>query len=250
MVRFAAAAVFVSAIACTGTPSDTDPVADEATTPSDEAEIPATPPLEVKPGFFTADWALWRAPSDERNIPNPDGEGTIKNYMLNVERGRSLERIGEDGAWSQVRIDDGTEGWIKTERIVTDDGTTLATVTADTRMFKRADLLALEIDKKVPAGSLIITGPTEGKFTEVDYPTGKYESTRTWVQGKDLVKDASEIEAARFVRRILQLRADKKTEAAAELEDLARGQFVGSKLLPLLDVVAEEEPTEDAAPAE
>lgn len=248
MVRFAATAVVLaSVIACTGSSTDSsEPVADAVQTPDGEPEIPATEPFEVKPGYFTADWALWRAPTDEKKIPDPDGgEGTVKNYLQNVERGRSLERIAVEGDWSKVRIDDGTEGWIKTDRIVYDDGAKLATVTEDTRKFKRPDLLALEIESKVPAGALIITGKTDGKFVEIDYPTGKYDSDRTWVQADSLVTDDSEIEAARFVRRILQLRADKKTEAAAELEDLARGQFVGSKLLPLLEVT--ETPEEAAA---
>ena len=244
MVRTIATVLFVSLTACTSTTTEPDGATDAG---GADAEVPATPPIEVKPGFFTANWALWRAPTDEKQVPNPDGEGTVKNYMMNVERGRSLERIGEQAEWSQVRIDDGTEGWIKTERIVIEDGAKLATVYEDTRMFKRPDLLSLVIEHKVQAGSLIITGKEDGKFVEIDYPTGKYDSERTWVQTENLVFDATDIDAARFVRRILQLRVDGKKEDAAELEDLARGQFVGSKLLPLLDVVEEEQ---DAAEPE
>lgn len=248
MVRFVATAVFLSLVACTGTTS-AETAADQ-TDKTNEVEIPATPALEVKPGFFTADWALWKAPTDERNIPNPDGEGTVKNYMMNVERGRSLERTGEQGDWSKVKIDDGTEGWIKTERIVIDDGARLATVVEETRMYKRPDLLALVIEKKVPAGALIIAASADGKFTEIDYPTGKYDSERTWVETTALVTDSAEIEASRFIRRILQLRADDKKDAAAEFEDLARGQFVGSKLLPLLDVPDTPEESVEGAPTD
>ena len=250
MARFVVAAfIIVTVIACTGGTSGPEeaPVEGE----NAEAEVPPTPTIEVKPGFATAGWAIWRAPTDEKKVPNPDGEGTVKNYMLNVERGRPLERIGEQGEWSQVRLEDGTEGWIKSERIVIEDGAKLATATAEARMFKRPELLALVIDKKLPPGQLLITAGTEGKFTVVDYPTGKYETQKMWVLTENLVFDSTEIEAAQVIQRVLKLRESDEA-GAADLEDLARGQFPDSKLLPLLEVVEEppEEGGDEERPAE
>ena len=81
MVRVAVAIVIVSILACTG---GTEPEVEEE--PPVDQVVPGTeeqpkPAVEVKPGFFTAGWALWRAPTDEKKIPNPDGDGTVKNYM-------------------------------------------------------------------------------------------------------------------------------------------------------------------------
>ena len=160
---------------------------------------------------------------------------------MNIERARPLERIGEEGEWSQVRIEDGTEGWIKTERIVVDDTVRIATVVAESKRFKRPELLALVIGEKVPAGAILIAAKTDGKFTEIDVQTDKYASERTWVLTEDLVFDPNMIEAAKIIDRVMQLR-EKDKDGAAQLEELARSQFAGSPLLALLDVVEEPEP--------
>ena len=59
----------------------------------------------------------------------------------------------------------------------------------------------------------MLAGAADGKFTEIDYPTTKYGSARTWVQTKDLVTEPTDIEGRAVCGAILQLRADKKTEA-------------------------------------
>ncbi len=243
MVRLAVAIVIISVLACTGGTADPEPTPEaDSTDEAPDEVVPGTAEISEQPGYFTAAWALWHAPTDEREIPDPDGDGTIKNYMLNVDRGRPLTKIGESGDWAQVRLEDDTEGWIKSERIVVGDRPGLATVHGEERMFKRPELLALVIDEKIPPGSLLITSDTDGKFTRVDVPTGKYDSEETWVLTENLVTDDKEIEAAKIIRRVMQLREDED-DGAKELAELARGQFADS---PLIELLAEPEPEEPA----
>ena len=234
MVRIAHVVVLLSVFACSGSSTIEEPAATDEAPPTDQAEVPATAPHEVQPGYFTAAWALWRAPSDEKRIPNPDGEGEVKNYLTNVERARGLQQIAVKEDWSKVKSDE-DEGWIKTERIVVGEQVKLATVLDETRIFQKPDAITLIVETKIQPGTVLIVADNDGRFSEVDHPTGKYDSERTWVQTENLVFDETEIEAAKFVRRIMQLREDGKEDAAAEFEDLARGQFAGSKLLALLD---------------
>ncbi|MBX2803552.1 MAG: SH3 domain-containing protein [Myxococcales bacterium] len=245
----AAFVVLAAILACTGS----DPVPEQ---PTDEVpETPEAPePAPVVPAFATAGWAIWKAPTDDKNIPDPDGgEGTVKNYITNVARGDRMDRTEVGDGWVKVKVEDGTEGWIKADRVVEAENGRLATVVAESKMFDRPDLIALDINKKLPAAAFLIVAESEGKFSKVNYPTGKYSAEDTWALTANLEFDTQEVEAAKIIARIMELREKGDTDGAAQLEDLARGQFVGSKLLAVLDVVEvpeEEGGDEGEAPSE
>ena len=245
MVRIAAALVILAGTACSGGQDSKSESPTDAPAATDDAVVTAEPepePVEVLPGFLTGNYAIWKQPTSDRKIPNPDGEGTVTNWMANLERGMELERVdlsGDEGEWSKIKIAD-KEGWILTERILTGEDLKLGVVVEETQKFKRPEVLALDIDKRIPAGALLIVGKTEGKFVEVNHPTGVYDSEIAWARTKDVMTDATEVEAAKVVTRILQLR-EKDADGAAQLEKLAREEFSSSKLLSLLDVVEEAE---------
>ena len=70
-----------------------------------------------------------------RRFPTPTVREKSRTTSPTWSAACHWERIAEQGEWSQVRTEDGTEAWIKTERIFTEDGARLATIHEDTRMF-------------------------------------------------------------------------------------------------------------------
>lgn len=221
-------------------------------TPSPEpaaVEPAAEPEPAVTEGYIVGQTALRKAPSDDKKIPDPENPGKqVSNFISggSFNRGELVTILGEDGEWSNVRASDGKEGWIKTNRMVKGEDLKVGTLYTEGKVFQRPDLLALDSTKKIEAGSLIFLLEEKDQFASVDYPRSGASSTKGWTLKSDLVFEASEIEVAKLIGRIRQLRADNNPEAKM-VEELARSQFAGSQLLTLLDTP--EEPATDATDA-
>lgn len=211
----------------------------DAPDPAPAHEEPAPEPQpETKEGFVIGQTSLRKVASEDKKIDNPDGDGKVSNWIVTLERGEQVTVLGEEGDWSNVRTSEGKEGWFKTERMV--PGTAKPAVLFEPgKLFKRPDLLSLNTDKKLPAGTVIFALEENDKFTEVDYPRSAYSSLKGWAMTSDLSFDETEVEAAKIIARIMHLR-EKDADSAAQLEELVRTQFSSSKLLPLLDVEEEE----------
>ncbi|HHO50276.1 MAG TPA: SH3 domain-containing protein [Deltaproteobacteria bacterium] len=223
--------VLVTLFACQGgEPQTPDPT--DAPKPTPEAPAPEPEP-EPTEGYVIGQTSLRKVPSEDKKIDNPDGDGKVSNWIVTLERGELVSIIGDEGEWSNVRTSEGKEGWFKTERMV--PGTSKPAVLFEPgKLFKRPDLLALNTDKKLPAGTVIFALRENERFTEVDYPRSAYSSLKGWALTEDLVFDETEVEAAKIIARIMHLR-EKGDDSADQLEELVRSQFGGSKLLPLLD---------------
>jgi SH3-like domain-containing protein len=201
-------------------PTDVEPVAEE----------PAPAPTE---GYIVGLTSLRKTPSDDKKIPDPEKpEKQISNYVAGASfnRGELVTLLGTQDDWSNVRASDGKEGWIKTNRVVTGPDVKIATLYTEGKIFQRPDLLALDSTKKIEPGSLVFMLEEKDQFASVNYSG----STTGWTLKNELIFEQSEVEAAKLISKIRQMRADNDA-GAAKMEELARSQFAGSQLLTLLD---------------
>jgi SH3-like domain-containing protein len=219
------------------------PTAVEAGTDGNGAEEPEAP----TEGYVVGLTSLRKTPSDDKKVPDPENpDKQISNYVpgASFNRGELVTLLGEQGEWSNVRASDGKEGWLKTNRIVKGADLKIGTLYTEGKIFQRPDLLALDSTKKIDPGSLVFMVEEKDQFASVNY-TG---STTGWTLKTDLVFEQSEVEAAKLISKIRQLRADNDA-GAPKMEELARSQFAGSQLLTLLDT-APAEATPDGVPTD
>jgi len=232
-----------------GTPKDGAPE------PAPSAS-PAPAPSEAAPtvGYVVGKTTVRKTASDDRKIPDPaGGDKQVSNYVTALYRGEKVDIVGADGDWTHIKASDASDGWLKTNRLVIeDDKTKVSTLFAEGKVFDRPDLLALASDRKIEAGSLVFVLSEKDQFSEVDYPKNAVTDVHAWALSSDLNSDPNEVEAAKIIAKVRELRADNDP-GAKQMEELARSQYSSSKLLSLLDQPAEVPPegaTDDgAAPA-
>jgi hypothetical protein len=201
----------------------------------------AAPPAPAAPidAFVVGQTAVRKLASDDRQIPDPaGGDKPVANWVATLGRGERVGWLAENGDWSRVVLSDqASEGWVRSNRLVKGvDGVVpkLATLHADGKVFTRPELVALDADRVIPRGAVLFVLGAQDPFVEVDYPRSAVSSTRAWTLASDLVTDRVEVEAAKVVAKVLELRANQD-EAASKMEELARTQFAASPLLSLLD---------------
>lgn len=249
-IRFAAVVMALgSLVACMGgseTPT-------EVPAPAPDAPVEVAPePVAPKDAFLVGRTTLRKTASDEKKIPDPaGGDKTVSNFVTTLDRGEQVQVMGTDGEWTQVKLSDGKDGWLKTNRVVlVGPNTQVATLFTPGKVFTRPDLLSLETDKSLEAGGLLFVLQTKDQFSEVDWPKSAVSNSTAWTLSSELVTDPNEVAAAKLIMKVRQLRADNDP-AAAQMEELTRSQFASSQLLKLLDQPAPvEAPPGEGAPVE
>lgn len=235
--------VVSSWLACNSTPAP----------PAAEVAPAAAPAPAAVDAYVVGQSTLRKTASDDRKIADPNG-GTeqVNNWVASLHRAEKVTILGEDGDWSRVALSDDTEGWIKTNRLArAPDGGEIkvGTLLADGKVFVRPDMTAIDTDKAVPAGSVVFVLQKKDPFVEVDYPRTSISNARGWALASEVTFDPIEVEAAKLIMKVRELRT-QKDESAAKVEELARTQFAASKLLPLLDApMPEPAPPAGAPPA-
>jgi SH3-like domain-containing protein len=214
------------------------------------APAPAPEPAAATEGYVVGKTTLRKVASDERKIDDPNGgDKQVSNYVTALNRGEKVEVLGNDGDWTHIKASDGSDGWLKTNRLVlADENTQVATLFTDGKVFDRPDLLALATDRKMEPGSLVFVISTKDQFSEVNYPKTSVADVHAWALTSDLVTDPNEVEAAKIIAKVKELRA-ANDPGAKQMEDLARSQYATSKLLSLLDQPVEPAPADRATDA-
>jgi SH3-like domain-containing protein len=233
---------------CFGGGGKSGPV-DGVPEPTPNATPSPEPPTEAAPtaGYVVGKTTVRKIASDDRKIADPaGGDKQVSNYVTALNRGEKVDITGNDGDWTHIKASDGSDGWLKTNRLVVEDEKTkVATLFAEGKVFDRPDLLALAADRKIEAGSLVFVLSEKDQFSEVDYPKTAVSDVHAWALSSDLTTDPNEVEAAKLIAKVRELRADNDP-AAKQMEDLARSQYSNSKLLSLLDQPVEATPPDGA----
>lgn len=226
--------LFLGLVGCFGggEPAAPEVVPEEA--PAAAAPVPEPAERNV---YVIGETLLRKIASDDKKIDDPNGGTTkVSNWVATLYRSEQVTIVDEDGDWTRVRASDGSEGWLKADRLVPADHP-VATVYEAGKVFQRPDLLTLDTARKIEPGSLVFVLQTRAQFSEIDFPRSGYNSTRAWALTNELVTTPEDVDAAKLVQKVQQLRA-KNDPSAAELEALARNQFGTSPLISLLDVPA------------
>jgi hypothetical protein len=226
--------------ACSGGADQAQPMA-PATATAAAPTAEATPSAPVAPkveenAYVTGATGVRREPNEEKEIPDPKAKGkkkTRSNAFMTLYRGEEVTITGIEGEWAKVRTSDEQEGWLKMSLLVRAADVTLGTVFTETKRFRRPDLLALNTDQSVEAGTLLYVLRSKDQFSEINLGG----SQTTWVLSESLSTDSREVSAAKLYNKIRSMQ--KANDAgASKLIELAKGQFADSKVLALLDAPA------------
>jgi hypothetical protein len=225
-------ALALALLACFGGPSEAPEPVPEAPEP---VEAPSTPEPAEQPGHVIGVTSLRKQPTDDKKIDDGSGK-QVSNWIATLYRGETVTIFGKNpaGDWHNARLSDGTEGWLKGDRVVAGADTRVVTLYQEGKTFRRPDLLALDTDKTIEPGSLLFVIQEKDQFSEVDYPRSGWSSNTAWTLTSELSEDPAEVEVAKVVAKIRHLRAEN-SEDAKQLEELARSQFGSSRLISLLD---------------
>ncbi len=211
-------------------PTERESAPEEAeAVPKTAAEATAEPATEGGGSFVVSTAALYRGPSNDRRI-QVDGKN-VRNYLATLYRGERVRILQQRDDYTQVVASDGTEGFVRTSAVLR-ESSAAATVTAETKTFKRPALVALA-ELKLPVGALLFVVGEKGDFSEVNYA-----STRTaWVLSESLARDSASYDVAKLLNRVRALAADDGKdhgEEIASLVEVARGSYPTSPILPAI----------------
>lgn len=240
MRRLIFSVVAVGLVSCTQDKADTSPASPSGETAAAD-ETPSPEPQIEEEAFITGTTSLKRIASDEKKIDDPEGKATKKvpNWLATLYRGEQVIITGVEGDWAKVRTTGEKEGWLEKDGLLRATDVTLATSFDTAKVFKRPDLLALDSNTTVEPGNLLFVLKDREQFTQVNFPRSEWSGSDAWMLSESLVKDSSEVAAAKLIMKIRYLRA-KKDESAKPLEELARSQFGSSKLIGLLEQAPEQ----------
>lgn len=228
--------VLFNLVAClSGSTESGGPTPSPAPTEAEPAAAQPEPEAAPQAGFVIGVTTLRKIASDERKMDDPAGNGKqVSNWVATLYRGEEVSIVGSEGEWSNVKASDDSEGWIHTDRMVVGADTKIGTLYDEGKTFARPDLLAMDADKTIEAGSLVFVLDEKEQFSQVDFPRSGFSSAKAWTLTSALVFDPNEVAAAKLIMKVRHLRAQKDA-SAKQLEELARSQFGSSRLISLLD---------------
>lgn len=222
-------------------PSAAAPVAAAPTPAADTTPRAISQPDKAGLGYVTGPASLKRERSEEKHVEDPKGKSKKKlsNWLATLNRGEEVRILATEEEWLRVKASDDTEGWIQKANVILATEARMATTAEDLKTFGRPDLLALNAQKTIPAGSLLFLTKEKDAFGQVNTST----TQSAWVMADKLLFDDTEVAAAKLIHKVraLEQKADPTTE---DVRKLALSQLSGSKLIQLL-----ERPVADAGEA-
>jgi hypothetical protein len=227
-----AAAALAAATACSRAPAPAPPppAAAPAAAPAGDRYVTGVSPLRREPGEPP------RARGAGAKPPAPP-----LAVLLRGERVTFLEARGE---WARVRASDGTEGWLRSQALLTADGVAEATVLAQAWAFDRPDLLAVNVKRKLEPGTLLLVLKVRELFSEVEAGQGP----TAWVLSDRVVTGAEEVQAAKLVEKARWLSRGGRPDEAREVLAVLRARLPASPLVPVLAFELGEVPLPDGGP--
>jgi hypothetical protein len=214
----------------------------EGGTEQEAVDKQAAPAAEPEQAYLTSITGLRRQATEDRKVTSEDGK-PVRNWQTTLFRGEELNVLEVEGEWARGKASDDSEGWVKKEFLLPTEGVQVATVFEEIKTFSRPDLLALNSSLTLEPGSLLFVLKTKDQFTEVN----RFGQRTTWVLSEKLNTEAAEVSAAKLLAKAKWL-DDKKDPSAAQVLDLARTQFGGTRLVGMLE--APETPEGEPEPAE
>ena len=163
-----------------------------------------------------------------RETPGEKGK-----WLTSLSVGESLTHLGADSVignknYSKIALNDGKEGWTRTDLIVIDAKP--AVLVNDTDIYSRPDLLT-KSDKKFAMMNIVASMNTQDSWHEVKGKrTGGTWVDQGWVKGTNLSFEAVDIATAKFALKALEIEGDnEKLEALNEIldnVDLSNSNFI------------------------
>ncbi|MEQ9217865.1 MAG: SH3 domain-containing protein [Cyclobacteriaceae bacterium] len=179
-----------------------------------------------------------------RETPSDKGE-----YVTSLSLGEKLTYLGveetsaDDKVFLNVRLNDGTEGWVRSEFVAPEAEP--AAFIEETNIYKRPDLLT-KTDDKFFKMDIVAVIQVQDTWAEVKgRPTGEKWFKSGWVKADNISYNQIEIAMAKFAQPILSEPFDEETPAKiAEIlsnQDLSSSVFT-DLLKSALDSVKNSDP--------
>ncbi len=147
-----------------------------------------------------------------RETPSDKGE-----YVTSLSLGEKLTYLGveetstDDKVFLNVRLNDGTEGWVRSEFVAAEAEP--AVLIEETNIYKRPDLLTKTDDKFFKMDIVAVT-QVQDTWAEVKgRPTGEKWFKSGWVKADNISYNQIEIAMAKFAQPILSEPFDEETPA-------------------------------------
>ena len=228
--------------ACGGTSSNES----EETTDSLTVEEDTIQQVDELPAVSVWDNVSVRASADK--------EG---KWLTSLSLGESLTFLGEektsenDNTYVKVRLNDGTEGWSRTEFIVPE--AEAAVFINDTDIYDRPDLLT-KSERSFSQMDIVAVKQTKDQWAEVVGKPSDAKWLRSgWVKTNNLSYEDVDIAMAKFAKPVLSMESSE--EKAEKLEEILNNQdLTASVFTPTikeaLDVIKLNEPVDTDATSE
>ena len=128
-------------------------------------------------------------------------------YITSLSLGEKLTYLGveetsaDDKVFFQVRLNDGTEGWVRSEFV--EQEAEPAVLVTETNIYKRPDLLTKTDDKFFKMDIVAVTNVQDTWAEVKGRPTGEKWFKSGWVKADNLSYSQIEIAMAKFAQPIL-----------------------------------------------
>jgi len=145
-----------------------------------------------------------------RKTPSDKGD-----YVTSLSLGEKLTYLGveetsaDDKVFFQVRLNDGTEGWVRSEFVAPEAEP--AVLLAETNIYKRPDLLTKTDDKFFKMDIVAVTNVQDTWVEVKGRPTGASWFKSGWIKADNLSYSQIEIAMAKFAQPILSEPFDEET---------------------------------------
>ena len=199
-------------------------------TPGAPSAATTTATAAVQPESILLEEALVRlAPSDQAYVPHPlGGPEPVTNRIARLHRGMRARIRQVQGDWSEIELQNGTEGWVRSHALVAAKGMQDATLLADVPYYEAADPTTKR--GTLARGTLLLYRGLQPDLTQVHLENQGW----AWVETRGLGRDADDIAVAYLLIEARLAIAQKDMDEASALLDEARLKHANSSLVGLL----------------
>jgi hypothetical protein len=192
--------------------------------------VPVDGPVLVPGKYVVVDADSLRLQPTKAGRVDLPGRGNENNWVGRILRSRECTVLRSMGGWSEVKMEDGAEGWLPSRQLLPVEKVQMATVLEDTDAYSGPGGEVLPPEQKVEAGTVLYVVSVEGGYARVNVVGDQH----TWVAKGKLVTDPAELQVARLIMRAKHAWAVDGMEDYAELIDQGRIKHKNAKLLPAL----------------
>jgi len=165
-----------------------------------------------------------------RATPSDDGK-----WLTSLSLGESLTYLGEektdnnDHTYLKVKLNDGTEGWSRTEFVIPE--AKAAVFTVETNIYDRPDLLTRSDDKFSTMDIVAVKNTNDDWIEIVGKPTSEKWLKSGWVKKSNVSYQDVDIAMAKFAKPVIDGESADKAEQLQEIlnnQDLTASTFTSA----------------------